>query len=219
MVCIFSEIYMTAMANERPGVDAGWRILSAFEGARPRATQADCLVQNMSLRAFQQIAVAALVSGCLNTHAAEWSSSDAGVSFTLPNDRAWQQVKPPRNEAKLVLQNKKGRATVFFAAFEKKHDEKELNEKLAEGWEKGYFRKGNATKLSSQFLDFKGKHAYKVTDEEVIDSTKVRSVAIVWLNDGKLCDIVASKDDADPMQDEVIKAFINSMRFVREAAP
>src|SRR5258708_29239251 len=172
-------------------------------GLRARNRSAFRWVQNMSVRAFQQIGVEALVGVCLNPHAAEWSSSDAGVSFTLPDDRAWQQVKPPRNEAKLVLQNMKGRATVFFAAFEKKHDEKELNEKVAEGWEKGYFRKGNATKLSSQFLDFKSKHAYKVTEEEVVDGTKVRSVAIVWLNDGKLCDIVASKDDADPMQDEV----------------
>jgi hypothetical protein len=30
------------LANERPGVDAGWTVLLAFLRARPRAIQADC---------------------------------------------------------------------------------------------------------------------------------------------------------------------------------
>ena len=33
---------MSSGANERPGVDAGWRVLFVFEAAWPRATQADC---------------------------------------------------------------------------------------------------------------------------------------------------------------------------------
>jgi hypothetical protein len=173
----------------------------------------------MSRRLARRTVFAAVLSSCLTIHAAEWSSSDAGVSFELPRDPAWQEIKAPRHEARLVLQNTNGTATLFFAAFEKKHEEKELNEKLVAGWEKGYFRKGSATKLSGEFFDFKGKRAYKVTDEEIVNGEKVRGVAILWLNDGRLCDIVASKVDGDPMQDNVIKRFVESITFLEKSGP
>ena len=35
------ESEMRAWSNERPGVDAGWRVLFAFQPAWPRATQAE----------------------------------------------------------------------------------------------------------------------------------------------------------------------------------
>jgi len=171
------------------------------------------------LRIARQMMIAAVLNICFSIHATEWSSTNAGVSFVLPSDPAWQQVKPPRNEAKLVLQNTNGTATVFFAAFEKKHDEKELSEKLAEEWERGYFRKGNTRKLSGEFLNFKGKRAYKVTDEEIINGGRQRGVAILWLNNGRICEIVAWKVEGDPLQDDVIKAFADSMAFLPKASP
>jgi len=37
---------MTKTANERSGMDAGWRVLFAFQSARPRATHRDCLADS-----------------------------------------------------------------------------------------------------------------------------------------------------------------------------
>jgi len=173
----------------------------------------------MLQRLARRMMGAALLSICFSIHATEWFSTNANVSFELPSDPAWQQVKPARNEAKLVLQNTNGTATMFFAAFEKKHDEKELSEKLAEDWERGYFRKGNIRKLSGEFFNFKGKRAYKVTDEEIINGGKQLGVAIIWLNDGRYREIVAWKVDGDPLQDNVIKAFVDSMIFLPKVSP
>jgi|ERR1044071_5459027 hypothetical protein len=172
----------------------------------------------MVLMFIKQTGLAVMFCACLRAHAAQWSSDDAHVSFTLPSDPAWHQIKPPRNEAKLVFQQTNGAATIFFTAFEKKHEKKEINEKVAAGWEKGFFRKSNTTKLSSEFFDFKGKHAYKVLDEHMVHGTKFRGLAIVWLNDGRLCSIVASKVDGAPMQDNVIKAFVESTTFLPKHA-
>src|SRR5258705_34565 len=106
----------------------------------------------MALLLTRQTGIALMFWACLATHAAQWSSDDAHVSFTLPADPAWHQLKPPRSEAKLVFQLTNGAATIIFASFEKKHEEKEINEKVAAGWEKGYFRKSNASKLSGDFV-------------------------------------------------------------------
>jgi hypothetical protein len=38
MMCLFSEL--SCVPNQRPGVDAGWALLFAFERQWPRATQA-----------------------------------------------------------------------------------------------------------------------------------------------------------------------------------
>ena len=41
---------MTGKSNYRPGVDAGWRILFAFQGPWPRATQAGCSAKKAHLK-------------------------------------------------------------------------------------------------------------------------------------------------------------------------
>lgn len=173
----------------------------------------------MWLSILRQIVFAAVLNVCFRVSAAEWSSTNAGVSFVLPSAPTWQQAKPVRSEAKLVLEDTKGTAMVFFAAFEKKLEEKDYTEKLAQEWETGYFRKSKARKISGEFFDFKGKHAYKVVDEEITSEGTERHVAIIWLNDGRTCEIVASKVNADPLQDPVIKAFVDSTVFLQKTAP
>ncbi len=45
----FSEM-QTPRPNQRPGVDAGWRALLAFQRLRPRAIQAECWAEFISMK-------------------------------------------------------------------------------------------------------------------------------------------------------------------------
>src|SRR3989442_681891 len=98
------------------------------------------------LQLTQAILIAGFLGACSMSDGAEWVSEDAGVSFELPNNGSWTQIKAPRSEAKLVLQRADGSASVFFAAFGRKPNHRELNDQFVQEWEKGYYRKGRAKK-------------------------------------------------------------------------
>jgi hypothetical protein len=89
-----------------------------------------------------------------------------------------------------------------------------MNEKFVEEWEKAYYRKAGAKKVSGEFFDFKGKSAYKATDEEIIDGVRSCGVVILWLEDDRLFEILALRDDGDPLKDQGIQAFVESVKFL-----
>jgi hypothetical protein len=160
-----------------------------------------------------QALLAILVVAALTSHGAEWISVDAGVSFQLPTDPAWEQIKGPRIEARLVLQRTDRTASVMFIAFEKKPGPRTLDEEFVKRWEKGYYRKGGE-KVSGEFFTFKGKRAYKANDRVMEDGVQLLGTVILWLEDDRLFEIVAMKEDGDPMQDRVIKEFVDSLKFL-----
>jgi len=108
-------------------------------------------------RLFKRLLLAALLAASLISYGGEWVSDDAGVSFQLPTGPEWAQIKGPRAEAKFVLQRTDKTAAVVFIAFEKKPGPRIMNEDFVKGWEKGYYRKGGAEKISGEFFSFKGK--------------------------------------------------------------
>lgn len=163
---------------------------------------------------FQYIILAALLVAGFTAHGAEWASEDAGVSFQLPADPAWTQIKGPRTEAKLVLQRRDKTAAVLFVAFEKKPGPRKLDEDFVKRWERGYYRKGKTEKVSGEFFSFKGKHAYKASDRVTQDGIETLGTVILWLEDDRLFEIVTTKDGGDPLQDPVVKEFVDSLKFL-----
>src|SRR5690242_17423508 len=132
-------------------------------------------------RLLSQLLLATLLATSLTSYGAEWVSDDAGVSFQLPTNPEWAQIKGPRAEARLVLQRIDKTAAVVFIAFDKKPGPRIMNEDFIKGWEKGYYRKGGAEKISGEFISFKGKRAYKAIDLVNRDGVKTMGTVILWL--------------------------------------
>src|SRR5258707_975408 len=162
---------------------------------------------------LRNVFLTALLAICCTSQGVEWVYEDTGVSFQLPEDPAWRQVKPPRAEAKLVLQRNDTNASVVFIAFAKKPGREVLNEEFVHRWENGYYRKPGNEKLSGEFFTFKGRRAYKATSEATRDNDKTKRATILWFEDYRLFEIAATKHDAEPLQDKVIKEFIDSIKF------
>jgi hypothetical protein len=154
----------------------------------------------------------ALIS-CSDNRGTEWISEEAGVAFRLPTSTDWEQRTPQRAEAKLSLSRKDDQAVVLFIVFPKEPGEV-LNEEFVKDWEKNFYAKGRSIKVSGEFFDFKGKPAYKLIDKRVKEEVVGISAVILWIHSDKVLEIAVSKSDANPLEDEVIKDFIASMRFV-----
>jgi hypothetical protein len=169
------------------------------------------------IRALRQIFQATLVAFGLTSGAAEWTSEEAGVSFHLPSDPAWAQINDPRTDLRLVLERTDKSAAVAFRASESKAGPRILNEDFVKRWEGSQNRiNPGAEKVSSEFFTFKGKLAYKASDrvsKPGVKGVKVTNTYIFWVEDDRLFEIAAFKEDADPLQDTVIKEFVDSMKF------
>jgi len=175
-------------------------------------------MHRMLHRFKRQLLIAGLLGTCFTSIGVEWTSEDGIVSFQLPDDASWGQVKLKTPGAKLMLMETNGAALVFFAAFEKERRHVNLNQEYIEIWKAVTYPKSKAKKLvSGEFFSFKGKRAYKARDEDTKDGVKVRGGTILWMDDDRLFAIVASKNEADPLEDEVIKAFVASTKFLPKA--
>jgi hypothetical protein len=108
-------------------------------------------------------------------------------------------------------------AAVVFIAFEKKPGPRILNEDFIKSWERGYYRKGGAEKVSGEFFTFKGKHAYKAKDRITKDGVNTLGTVILWLEEDRLFEIAATKEGGDPLDDMVIKEFVDSLKFVSKS--
>jgi hypothetical protein len=173
------------------------------------------------IRALRQIFLAALAAFSLTSGAAEWTSEEAGVSFQLPSDPAWAQKNNGGAGIRFVLQRADRSAAVAFIASEKKAGPRILKEDFVKSRERGnsLINRG-AEKVSSEFFTFKGKRAYKASDRVTkagVKGVKMTNTYILWVEDDRLFEIAATKEDGDPLQDTVIKEFVDSMKFVSKS--
>jgi len=168
-------------------------------------------------RALGRIFLAGLVAFDLTSDAAEWTSEEARVSFHLPSNPDWAQISDPL-EGRLVLQRTDRSAGVAFVASDKKAGPRILNEDFIERRERANnLINPRAEKVSGGFFTFKGKRAYKASERVAkpgVKGVKVTNTYILWVEDERLFEIAATKEDADPLQDTVIKEFIESMKFL-----
>ena len=65
-----------------------------------------------------------------------------------------------------------------------------------------------------EFFTFKGKHAYKARDRQTKDGATLFGTVILWLEDDRLFEIAATKEGGEPLQDTVIKEFVDSIKFL-----
>jgi hypothetical protein len=169
-------------------------------------------------RAFRRIFLAGLVAFGLTSDAAEWTSEEARVSFRLPSNPDWAQISDPL-EGRLVLQRTDGSAGVAFVASAKKAGPRILDEDFAKRMERSHMLiNRDAEKVSGEFFTFKGKRAYKASDRDKagVKVAKFRTY-ILWVDDDRLFEISATKDGGDPLQDTVIKEFVDSMKFISKS--
>jgi hypothetical protein len=169
------------------------------------------------IRAFGRIVLAALSAIGLTSGAAEWTSEKAGVSFQLPSDPAWAQINASGHGIKLVLERADKRAAVAFVASEKRAGPRILDEDWVKRLDRGlpYLNRG-AEKVSGEFVTFKGKRAYKSSDRDKA-GVKATRTYVYWLEDERLFEIAATKDGGDPLQDTVIREFIDSLKFISKS--
>jgi hypothetical protein len=144
---------------------------------------------------------------------AEWTSTVAGMSFRLPSDPDWDQIQGSRAEAKLTLARADGRAAVVLITIQRRQGEV-LNEEFVKTWEKSFYSKGRSVKVSGEFFTFKGQPAYKLIDRQTKDDEVMTRIVILWLRRDRVLEIAATKREANPFEDPVIKEFIDSMKVV-----
>src|SRR6266853_2268595 len=165
-------------------------------------------------RLFLKIVVLGCLVACCRRYGAEWVSEEGGVSFRLPNDPAWVQIKGPRAEAKLVFQRTDASASVAFILFDKRSEDRILNEEFVKEFEEGLYRKryvtGPRLKVSGEFFTFKGRRAYKETSKRTNTEGTATETSILWLWDNRLCEVMTTKYEGDPFEDTVIKEFVDS---------
>ena len=96
-----------------------------------------------------------------------------------------------------------------------------MNEDFVKRWDRANNRLNPALeKVSGEFFTFTGKRAYKASDRVAkpgVKGVKVTNIYIVWVEDDRLFEIAATKEDADPLQDTVIKEFVDSMKFLSKS--
>jgi hypothetical protein len=142
----------------------------------------------------------------------EWASQEARVSFEIPENSSWQKLKSPKPEIKLILQSKDKGSTILFFVIPAPPDEEVLNEKFVKGFEKGVYKTKGASKRSGEFLNYKGKQAYKALGDLDTNNVSFKTARILWIERGMVFQISVMKRGEDPLKDEVINAFIESMK-------
>jgi len=170
------------------------------------------------MRRLRQILLLGLLGASCSGYGPEWVSEEAGVSFRLPNDHTWAQIKGPRAEAKLAFQRTDASASIAFIAHEKRPERETLSEEFVRKWENGYYRKGKTVKVSGEFFTFKGRPAYKVISKTTNTEGIATEVIILWLKDNRLYEVLTTKFEGDPLQDSVIKRFVDSTKFLRSSS-
>jgi hypothetical protein len=168
----------------------------------------------MCKRFVAQIFLVAMLAFCSTSKATEWVSGDAGISFQIPDNPSWHQATPPNPQVKLILERTNKTAEVFFAVFSAPPNQQVLNQDFISGFEKGYWPSDKSTKRTGEFFDFKGKKAYKTSGDLFIKDITFKKGAIIWMENKKVFLISIMKRSADPMEDTVIKTFLETAKFI-----
>jgi len=165
---------------------------------------------------FSAILLGMLFALDLGAEAAEWSSKEAGVCLQLPTDPEWTQIKADMEGlARVIFQRQDKMALVQFTFFANYPAAQKLDETYVQLWEKRHYSNHDDKKVSGEFTTFKGRRAYRVCDQPKIEGQKCRSITMLWLSDdGRLCSIFATRYQGDPLEDPVIKSFVNSLTFL-----
>jgi hypothetical protein len=155
----------------------------------------------------------AILTFCFTGSAKEWVSTEAGISFQIPDDPSWHQGIPPNPQVKFLIERTEKTAEVFFAVDPAPPNQQVLNQEFITGFEKGYWPQGKSLKRTGEFSEFKGKKVYKTSGDLFIKEVVFKKAAIVWIENGKAYIISTIKRGSDPSEDSVIKNFLATAKF------
>ena len=107
--------------------------------------------------------------------------------------------------------------SLYYAIINRRKPDESLEE-FVKRFEKEIYSEGRSVKVSGEFFTFKGKPAYMLVDKETKEEKVVAMrTRILWHNGDKVLEILATKCNADPFEDIVIKKFVGSMKFLPES--
>ena len=156
----------------------------------------------------------------------KWVSDTSGVSIIIPGDHGWK-MEPPHGDIKVGVE-RRGRlsgATVSYSEMAEKRPVT-VTQKSGEAWETRYLKRSLGTKVSGSMTTFHGRPAYQLEEkrtEKDMDGLQVRTKAILGSTGNTLFSIWASTisrgDPGDPLQDPVIKKFVDSIQIPDSSQP
>jgi hypothetical protein len=150
----------------------------------------------------------------------KWVSDTSGVSIMVPGDHGWK-TEPPHGDVKVGVQ-RRGRLSGAMVSYSEMPQKGPVTvtQKGGEAWEAHYLKRSSGTKVSGSMTTFHGRPAYEFEEkraEKDVDGVEVRTKAILCSTGNALFSIWASTisrgDPGDPLQDPVIKRFVDSIQI------
>jgi hypothetical protein len=154
-----------------------------------------------------------------SSRAAEWVSEAHKCAATPPSHSDWNQLTPPHPSVKIAAQTHDKSASVLLMITPLPDSAQKLDAKWIKGFESSAFPPGKAKKTSGVQLEVQGMPAYKATGEIYSNGRTFQVARILWIIDGTFYQISAQKLGAPPLEDSVIKDFVESFRFLKTGAP